>query len=149
MNIQKKQHNALIIRELLPPPISLCNNHISSNAFRSAIPALLHQAHAFCGRAFRISMFLALLSLGFISCEKDVLRYQEMVQYHTESVHLPQVTTDSVSRFSQKVSTFLAQHPDAQDDPLYPEIQANIRAASFRMTITINDEWDGENVVNF
>ena len=69
MNYFKYLHNSLTHRRLLPPPISLCNNHISSNAFRSANPALLHQAHASCGRAFCV--VAALLALTLSSCEKE------------------------------------------------------------------------------
>ena len=72
-----------------------------------------------------------------------------MRQYHQESLTLQQVTTDSVTRFSSKVTAFVASHPAARQDPLYPEIQANIRQATLRITINFDDEWDGEEHINF
>ena len=127
MNIQKKQHNTLIIRELLPPPpISLCNNHISSNAFRSAIPALLHQAHAFCGRAFAL-MFIA-LPLAFASCEKDVM--EELTPMHSmfnESVNLPQATLDSITNFTHKFGGYVGSHPESRQDKYFDPTLQNLR----------------------
>ena len=43
----------------------------------------------------------------------------------------------------------MAQHPDATQDPLYPEIQKNIKANLLRLSITIHDEWDGETTIEF
>ena len=77
------------------------------------------------------------------------MRYEEMRQYHQESLTLQQVSTDSVTRFSSKVTTFVVAHPAAQEDPLYPEIQQNIHQATLRITITIDDEWDGVEHINF
>ena len=72
-----------------------------------------------------------------------------MQAYYQESCALPQCTLDSVRCFSQKVNTFVTAHPAAQDDPVYPKIQDNIRTASLRLTITIRDEWDGETYINY
>ena len=159
MNIQKKQHNTLIIRELLPPPISLCNNHISSNAFRSAIPALLHQAHAFCGRAFAL-MCIA-LPLAFASCEKDVM--EELTPMHSmfnESVNLQQATLDSITNFTHKFGGYVGSHPESRQDKYFDPTLQNLRdaAALYGYTIkettvtagiTVNDEWDGETYIYF
>ena len=48
-----------------------------------------------------------------------------------------------------QVKTFVAQHPDATQDPLYPEIQKNIKANLLRLSITIDDEWDGETFIEY
>jgi hypothetical protein len=64
-----------------------------------------------------------------------------MQAYYAESCNLGVAATDSVQRFAQKVNTFVVQHSDAAEDPLYPKIKANIRAVSFRLSITIDDEW--------
>ena len=64
-----------------------------------------------------------------------------MQAYYAESCNLGVATTDSVQHFTQKVNTFVTQHTDASADPLYPRIQENIRSASFRLNITIDDEW--------
>ena len=143
MNVTSRIYNALIRREL-PPPI--CVSDINYKQYKRRGFALLHAASCRVGRAF---LCLALLPLSFASCEKEVVRYEEMAQYHQESLSLPSVATDSVSRFSQKVTAFVAQHPAAAEDPLYPEIQQNIRQALLRITITIDDEWDGEIHRNF
>ena len=45
------------------PPISSCNYHTNSKILRFAIPALLHQAHASCGRAFCVGAALLALTL--------------------------------------------------------------------------------------
>ena len=84
-----------------------------------------------------------LFALGLSSCEKEVLRYEEMVQYHAESQTLPSVAVDSVGRFEQKVQGFVALNPAAAEDPLFPEILKNIRQALVRFNITINPEWEG------
>ena len=83
------------------------------------------------------------------SCEKDLMRYEEMRQYHQESLTLQQVTTDSVTRFSSKVSTFVASHPAAQEDPLYPEIQENIHQATMRIAVIFDEEWGDDKHINF
>ncbi len=82
----------------------------------------------------------------FASCsgESDAPRYAEMQDYYTESIRLPQVTIDSVTLFSRKVDTFVGLHPDATDDPLYPQIRNNIRQASLRFTIEVDTAWNGE-----
>ena len=89
-------------------------------------------------------MAALVLTVLFSSCEKEVQRYDEMRLYHGESLTLHQVQADSVVRFSDKVNAFVAHYPAAAEDPLYPEIRANIRAALVTFTITVDDEWDGE-----
>lgn len=77
------------------------------------------------------------------------MRYQEMVAYHAESLNLSSAAADSVSRFSQKVTSFVRQHPAAAEDPLYPEIKKNIHQCWLRLNITADDEWDGETDIDF
>ena len=72
-----------------------------------------------------------------------------MQAYYVESCHLNVAATDSVQRFMQKVDTFVTHHSDAKQDPLYPRIQENIRSASFRLNINVDDEWDGEYNMTF
>lgn len=91
---------------------------------------------------------LVMLLFCSVSCEKEVLRYDELSQFHTESLQLASVPADSVNRFAQKVAAFVAAHPDAEDDPLYPAIQQIIQQ-NLRIRIIIDDEWDGEIHVNF
>lgn len=97
-------------------------------------------------RTLSLIFFIALLSA---SCEKEVTRYPEIQAYHVESLNLYAASADSVGNFSQKVKTFVVHHPDATQDPLYPEIQQNIKQNLLRLSITINDEWDGETTIEF
>ena len=83
------------------------------------------------------------------ACEKDMMRYEEIKAYHAESKHLPEVTADSVNRFTLKVDAFVAVYPDAAEDPLYPEIRQNIKDALAKFVITVHDEWDGETDVSY
>ena len=149
MNTCKQQHNTLIYRRLLPPPISCVPSVASdqrssapcnvSNTYRkAATPTLLHRAMALCGGVFLCLLF----ALGLSSCEKEVLRYQEMVQYHAESQTLPPVAVDSVGRFEQKVQGFVALNPAAAEDPLFPEILKNIRQALVRFNLTLDPDWE-------
>ena len=90
-------------------------------------------------------MTILVLSLLAVSCEKDLVRYEEMVQLHQESCGLPAVTADSVVRFTDKVDAFVTLHPAAQEDPLYPAIRQNIRAASLRLKLYVEEEWEEYN----
>ena len=98
-----------------------------------------------------ITMML-LLSTSFIlpSCEKEVFDYStQMEAYYTESKGLSAVTIDSVTLFKNKVEGFVTTHPIAKEHEKYPLIQANIKAASIRITITVNDEWAGDTIIHF
>ena len=88
-------------------------------------------------------MFLA------VACEKELTHYPEIVAYHAESKTLDVATSDSVGKFNVKVKAFVAQHPDTTQDPLYPEIQKNIKANLLRLSLTIDDEWDGETFIEY
>lgn len=95
---------------------------------------------------------LLLLSASFIlpSCEKAVIdEYPQMEAYYVESKGLNFVTIDSVKTFSSKVDGFVTTHPIAKEHEKYPLIQANIKAASIRITITVNDEWAGDTIIHF
>jgi hypothetical protein len=72
-----------------------------------------------------------------------------MQAYYAESCQLPIVSSDSITRFAHKVDAFVAAYPDAKADPLYPGIRENIQKVWFRLTITVNDEWDGETFIYF
>ena len=72
-----------------------------------------------------------------------------MESFYIESCGLPAVTIDSVKLFSTKVNDYTTEYPESKEHSLYPKIQANIKSASLRLNITINDEWDGETYINF
>ena len=103
----------------------------------------LHAPRTLCLISFILSIFLA------VACEKELTHYPEIVAYHAESKTLDVATSDSVGKFNVKVKTFVAQHPDATQDPLYPEIQKNIKANLLRLSLTIDDEWDGETFIEY
>ncbi len=157
MNINKSRYNTLSLRGLhiLPPPISDISNYV----FRPAIPALLHQAHASCGRAF--ALLFIFLPLAFASCEKEVM--DDLTPMHSmfnESVNLPKATLDSITNFTHKFGGYVGSHPESrQDQYFYPTLQ-NMRdaAALYGYTIkettvttgiTVNDEWDSETIIYF
>ena len=97
-------------------------------------------------------VFLLLLSASFIlpSCEKEVFDYSpQMEAYYVESMGLSAVTIDSVSLFKNKVEGFVTTHPIAKEHEKYPLIQANIKSASLRLTITVDTTWAGEKAINF
>ena len=97
-------------------------------------------------RTLPLIFFITLLA---VSCEKELSHYPEILAYHAESKTLDVATSDSIGKFNVKVKTFVAQHPDATQDPLYPEIQKNIKANLLRLSITIDDEWDGETFIDY
>lgn len=72
-----------------------------------------------------------------------------MRAFHAESEHLRDASADSVARFSRKVKTFVDEHPDAVEDPIYDIILRNIDMASLGFTIVVNDEWEEENYYEF
>ena len=51
--------------------------------------------------------------------------------------------------FTSKLDGYVAQYPQAKNHKRYSLILENIKAASLRLNITINDEWDGEDRINF
>lgn len=89
--------------------------------------------------------------LMVIGCEKEVNGegYPEMEGFYVESCGLPVVTIDSVKLFSAKVDNYTDVYPQSKEHSLYPKIQANIKSASLRITITADTTWAGETHINF
>lgn len=95
-------------------------------------------------------MLLLLASIILPSCEKvEFDDYPQMESFYVESKGLNFVTIDSVKTFSSKVDGFVAVNPLAKEHEKYPLIQANIKSASLRLTITVDTTWDGEKTINF
>ena len=84
------------------------------------------------------------------SCEKAITdEYPIMEQYYIESVNLPTVSIDSVKSFREKVDGYVLQFPQAKNHRRYSLIQKNIKAASIRITVTINYDWDADTLIYF
>ena len=140
-------YNTLIMRELLPPPIAQCKINISP--IKVAISALHHTASRRMSRAF-LCLCLFTFLLTFTSCEHlEDPSHSILEDYFYESQGLKQASNDSIRCFSEKVKTFANCTPSAKNDPLYTRIQENIRLATLRITIKIEDEWAGEKVISF
>ena len=97
-----------------------------------------------------ILLLLVFAISWFTSCEIEVYDINpQMESFYMESVQLPSVTIDSVQSFSSKVDGFTRSYPEALEHKRYPQIKENIKSASLRLTITINDEWDGDTLIHF
>jgi hypothetical protein len=72
-----------------------------------------------------------------------------MESFYVESKGLNSVTVDSVRTFSSKVDGYVAVNPLAKEHRRYPQILQNIKTASLRLSISINDEWDGDTHINY
>ena len=137
----------LITRELLPPPITSCD-------IRKGIPvhnilALSRMSFAHRGRAF-LCLCLCAFSLFFTSCEHlEDPSHSILEDYFYESQGLKQAFNDSIRCFSEKVKTFANCIPEAKNEPLYTQIQSNIKMASLKITLTIADEWEDDVVIKF
>ena len=97
-------------------------------------------------------IMLMCLAACFIlpGCEKEVVdEFPQMEEFYQESKGLVSVTVDSVKLFKSKVDGFVATYPLAVEHEKYPLIQENIKVASFRLTITFIEEWNGETHINF
>ena len=137
----------LITRELLPLPITSCE--LSNLVLFHNIFALSRMSFAHRGRAF-LCLCLCTFSLLFISCvHLEDPSHSILEDYFYESQGLKQVSNDSIRCFSEKVKTFANCTTSAKNDPLYTRIQENIRLATLRITIKIEDEWAGEKVISF
>ena len=153
MTITTSTHIAIVLRMIqkITPPNLTC---VKKSIFKSFFSfSLLHRAYAPCGRAFCVLLFGLMLLVG-VGCSKDSLQSPTEMEYlHAESSALGSVSNDSIQRFAYKVETYAQNHPQAQADPLWPEIIENIksaaRGASIHFVITINTEWDGEIEYNF
>ena len=95
--------------------------------------------------------FLSIILPMLVSCEKEMIGkgYPEMEGFYVESCGLPVVTIDSVKLFSAKVDNYTDVYPESKEHSLYPKIQANIKSASLRITITADTTWSGETHINF
>ena len=96
-------------------------------------------------------LFLFVICFMAIGCEKDVIGegYPEMEGFYTESCGLPGVTIDSVKLFSVKVDNYTNVYPESKEHSLYPKIQANIKSASLRITLTTDTTWAGTTTIHF
>lgn len=96
-------------------------------------------------------LFLISICLITVGCEKVVIGegYPEMEVFYVESCELPAVSTDSVKLFSTKVNNYTDEYPESKEHSLYPKIQANIKSASLRITITCDTTWAGVTHINF
>ena len=131
-------------RTLLPPP----PNALIEISGKSRFVRLLRVDSLFsppaasfssrCGGAF---LCLFLLIFAFSSCKNEEIHFVEISEYYAESCHLDVVDQDSITSFARKVAAFVALHPLAKEDPLYPRILHNIKTSSF--TIDYNPEWAG------
>ena len=120
-NTQNDTYNTLIVRELLPFPVAQCK--INNKPLGTATPALLSLASALGSRAF---LCLCLMTFTFFlgSCETYEDPTHAVLQgYFDESQGLSGASSDSISRFSQKVETFTTCTPATKNDPLYTGIQ--------------------------
>ena len=137
----------LITRELLPPPITSCE--LSNLVLFHNIFALSRMSFAHRGRAF-LCLCLCAFSLLFTSCEHlEDPSHSILEDYFYESQGLKQASNDSIQCFSEKVKTFANCTPSAKNDPLYTRIQENIRLATLRITIKIEDEWGEDIIINY
>lgn len=90
--------------------------------------------------------------MGFIlpSCEKEGYDISpQMELFYMESIKLPSATLDSVQSFSSKVDGFTRSYPEALEHKRYPQIVQNIKAASFRIVITVDTTWAGTDSISF
>ena len=96
-------------------------------------------------------LFLFTICFMAIGCENEAIGegYPEMEGFYTESRGLPTVTIDSVKSFSTKVNDYTTEYPESKKHSLYPKIQANIKSASLRITLTCDTTWAGETYINF
>ena len=81
MDLRKTIYNALNVRGLQKSPPPICRNNVNKHHLSTrklAEPALLHQAHASCGRVFlclslkgALCSLVCLFALSFAACEKE------------------------------------------------------------------------------
>lgn len=99
----------------------------------------------------------AVAALAFSSCEKEV-SLSRMELLYNESQGLPQVSIDSIKSFTAKFDNYVGSNPESKQDELYVPTVDNIRYAAslhgyklvdLTISITINDEWEGETFIEF
>ena len=144
---RNNKYNTLILRKLLPPPIAQCKINISP--IKVPISALHHTASRRMSRAF-LCLCLIIPTFFFASCESYEDPQNEVLKgYFEESKGLFQASNDSIRCFSEKVKTFANCTAEAKNEPLYTQIQSNIKIASLKITLTIADEWEDDVVIKF
>ena len=99
----------------------------------------------------------AVAALGLTSCEKEVsLSHMELL--YNESQGLPEVSIDSIKSFTAKFDNYVGSNPESKQDELYVPTVDNIRYAAslhgynlaeLTISITFNDEWEGETFIEF
>ena len=96
-------------------------------------------------------LFLFTICFMAIGCDNEAIveGYPEMEGFYIESCGLPTVTLDSVRSFSVKVNNYTTEYPESKKHSLYPKIQANIKSASLRITLTCDTTWAGVTHINF
>ena len=101
-------------------------------------------------KTFYILIMCMVVGYALPSCETtSVDDYPIMESFYKESVALPTVGLDSVKSFSNKVSGYVAQFPQAKQHRRYSLIQDNIKAASIRINLEIDTTWVGEDSIRF
>ena len=102
-------------------------------------------------KKYLVAAIFATAEFLLVACDKDSFadQWPQMRTFYGESCGLQAVPLDSVTRFAVKVDGFTATFPESKEHYLYPKIQANIKSASLRLSITIDDEWDGETFINY
>jgi len=73
----------------------------------------------------------------------------QMEAYYVESMGLSAVTIDRVKSFSGKVEGLVTAYPLAKEHEKFPLIQANIKSASLRITISSDTTWTGKMSIQF
>lgn len=111
-------------------------------------------------------MLFASMAICFTSCDKsnDIVEQEPakarpMELLYNESKGLPETSADSVTNFAQKFCSHLNSNLNNQNDEYFQPTVDNIEYAAtvfgYKITIktgvsiTINDEWDGEYYMNF
>ncbi len=134
-----------MIQKITPPNLTYVKKLIHNILVIHPLP---HRAYARCDRPFGVLLLGTVLLIG-TGCSQDALQSTSVMEYlHAESSGLGSVSNDSIQRFAYKVESYAQVHPQAQADPLWPEIIENIKSAangaSIHFVITINTAWDGE-----
>ena len=95
---------------------------------------------------------LMMIGAGILlpSCEKTATdSFPIMESFYTESKGLQTVSKDSVNRFSDKVNGYVVTNPQAKNHSKYKLIMDNIKDATLRLTIEVDDEWAGDTTITF
>ena len=101
-------------------------------------------------KIFYILIMCGVLAISLPSCEQSVADdFPIMETFYVESVNLPTVSMDSIKSFRNKVDGYVNQFPGAKNHRRYSQIQKNIKAASIRINVTINYDWDGDTIIYF